>query len=211
LYAKKEVAREVASVNLSQTYYTDQRAAQYDRDYESSYSDDARPTNFSAVALLARVSPTDRVHGEFRTEWDPTVHTLKTLSASGSIRSGEWLDLSAGWSRRRLIPELPDYANPASATHYLNAAATMRSASNRLGGTYAFNYDLQGDFFLQQRILGYYNAQCCGVVLEWQTFNLQGIPGITVPQDRRFNISFSLAGIGTFSNFLGALSGQPQR
>ena len=211
LYAKKEVAREVASVNLSQTYYTDQRAARYDRDYQSSYSGQAAPTNFSAVALLARVSPTERVNGEFRTEWDPTVHTLKTLSASGSIRSAEWLDLSAGWSRRRLIPELPDFANPASATHYLNAAATVRSASNRLGGSYSFNYDFQRDFFLQQRILGYYNAQCCGIVLEWQTFNLQGIAGIAVPQDRRFNISFSLAGIGTFSNFLGALSGQQQR
>jgi LPS-assembly protein len=211
LYAKKEISREVATVSLSQSYYTDQRAAQYDRQYQSSYSADARPTNFSAVALLARVSPTDRVNGEFRTEWDPTVHTIKTLSASGSIRSGEWLDLSAGWSRRRLIPELPDFASPASATHYLNAGATMRSASNRLGGSYSFNYDFQRDFFLQQRLLGYYNAQCCGIVVEYQTFNLQGIAGITVPQDRRFNISFSLAGIGTFSNFLGALSGQQQQ
>lgn len=211
LYAKKEVAREVASVTLSQTYYTDQRAAQYDRDYQSSYSAAARPTNFSAVSLLARVSPNDRTSGEFRTEWDPTVHTLKTLSASGTIRSGNWLDLSAGWSRRRLIPELPDFADPASATHYLNAAATMRSATNRLGGSYAFNYDFQRDVFLQQRILGYYNAQCCGLVVEWQTVNFQGIAGISVPQDRRFNISFSLAGIGTFSNFLGALSGQQQQ
>jgi LPS-assembly protein len=211
LYAKKEVSREVASLSLSQTYYTDQRAAQYDRNYQSSFSGQAAPTNFSAVSVLARVSPTDRVNGEFRTEWDPTVHTLKTLSASGSIRRGEWLDLSAGWSRRRLIPELPDFANPASATHYLNAGATMRSANNRLGGSYSFNYDFQRDFFLQQRILGYYNAQCCGVVVEWQTFNLQGIAGITVPQDRRLNISFTLAGIGTFSNFLGALSGQQQQ
>lgn len=211
LYAKKEVSREIASVSLGQTYYTDQRAAQFDRNYQSSYSNSARPTNFSAVSLLARMSPTDRVNGEFRTEWDPTVHTIKTLSASGSIRSGEWLDLSAGWSRRRLIPELPGFDNPASATHYLNAAATMRTATNRLGGSYSFNYDFQRDFFLQQRILGYYNAQCCGIVVEWQTFNLQGIAGITVPQDRRFNISFSLAGIGTFSNFLGALSGQQQQ
>jgi len=48
-------------------------------------------------------------------------------------------------------------------------------------------------------------------VIEWQTFNLQGVAGVTVPQDRRFNISFTLAGIGTFSNFLGALSGQQQQ
>ena len=28
-----------------------------------------------------------------------------------------------------------------------------------------------------------------------------------VPQDNRFNISFTLAGLGTFSNFFGALGG----
>lgn len=211
LYAKKDVSREVASVNVSQTYSADPRAAQYDPNYPSSFGSGAKPTNFSAVKISTRLSPTDRVNGEFRTEWDPTVHTLKTLSASGSLRSGEWLDVSAGWSRRRLIPELPDFSNPASATHYLNAAASVRSASNRVGGSYSFNYDFQRDFFLQQRVVGYYNAQCCGIVLEWQTFNLQGIAGVTIPQDRRFNISFTLAGIGTFSNFLGALSGEQQQ
>ena len=157
------------------------------------------------------MSPTDRVNGEFRTEWDPTIHTLRTLSASGTISNGIWFDVSAGWSMRRLIPDLPDFSNPESATHYLNAATTVRTATNRLGGSYSFNYDFRRDFFLQQRILGYYNAQCCGLVLEWQTVNFQGIPGITIPQDRRFNISFSLAGIGTFSNFLGALSGGQQQ
>lgn len=211
LYAKKEVSREIVSVGVAQTYYTDDRAAQYDRNYQSSYSETALPTKFSPVLVTTRVSPTDRLSGEFRTEWDPTVHTLRTLSASGTLRNARWLDLSAGWSLRRLIPELPDFSNPASATHYLNAAASLRTASNRLGGSYSFNYDFRRDFFLQQRIQGYYNAQCCGVVLEWQTMNFQGIPGITVPQDRRFNISFSLAGIGTFSNFLGALSGQQQQ
>jgi LPS-assembly protein len=210
LYAKKEVSREIGSINISQTYYTDERAAQFDRNYQSSYSGQAKPTNFSAVAFTTRVSPTDRFQGEFRTEWDPTADALKTLSASGSFRPSPLLDLTAGWSRRRLIPELPDFSDPASATHYLNAAATMRSRSNRLGGSYSMNYDFQRDFFLQQRMLAYYNAQCCGVVMEFQTFNFQGVPGVTVPQDRRFNISFSLAGIGTFSNFLGALSGQQQ-
>lgn len=211
LYAKKESSREIASVNVGQTYYSDENAAQYDRNYQSSYSDQVAPTKFSAVAVTARVTPTDRFQGEFRTEWDPTVHTLKTMSASGMLRTGEWLQLSGSWSRRRFIPELPDYSDPNQATHAASAAATLRNSSNRLGGTYSFDYDFQRDYFLQQRIQGYYNAQCCGVVLEFQTFNFQGIQGISVPQDKRFNISFSLAGIGTFSNFLGALGGAEQR
>jgi hypothetical protein len=67
-----------------------------------------------------------------------------------------------------------------------------------------FNYDLLRDNFLQQRYFAYYNAQCCGVLAEFQTFNFVGA---RIPQDRRFNVSFTLAGIGTFSNFLGAFGG----
>ena len=59
---------------------------------------------------------------------------------------------------------------------------------------------------------GYYNAQCCGLILEFQQFNYPNLVNpLLIPQDRRFNISFSLGGIGTFSNFLGALAGQPTR
>jgi hypothetical protein len=32
-----------------------------------------------------------------------------------------------------------------------------------------------------------------------------------VPIDRRFNISFTLAGIGSFSNAFGAMGGAPSR
>jgi hypothetical protein len=119
--------------------------------------------------------------------------------------------LSGSWSRRRFIPELPGFDDPTQATHSVSAAATVRNRSNRFGGNYSFDYDFHRDYFLQQRILTYYNAQCCGVVLEFQTFNFQGVQGVSVPQDKRFNISFSLAGIGTFSNFLGALGGADQR
>jgi LPS-assembly protein len=211
LYAKKESSREIARINVSQTYYTDENAAQYDRNYQSTYSGQAVPSKFSAVAVTARMTPTDQFQGEFRTEWDPTVHTLKTLSASGTLRRGEQLQLSGSWSRRRFIPELPDFSDPNGATHTASAGTTLRSRSNRVGGTYSFDYDFQRDYFLQQRVLAYYNAQCCGVVLEFQTFNFQGVQGVSVPQDKRFNISFSLAGIGTFSNFLGALGGAEQR
>jgi hypothetical protein len=50
------------------------------------------------------------------------------------------------------------------------------------------------------------------VGFEYQTFNLQGsLVPTAVPQDRRFNISFTLAGIGTFSNLFGAFGGQQTR
>jgi LPS-assembly protein len=210
LYAKKGVSREILSVILGQTYYTDARATQFDQNYQSSFSG-VRTSKFTPVSLLVRTSPVDRVQGEFRTEYDQSVDAFTTFAATGSV-NGSIVQLAAGWSQRRLIPDLPGFDDPNRADHYLNAAASVRGARNRIGARYAFNYDLRRDTFLQQRYLAYYNAQCCGISVEYQTFNFNaGFAGIAVPQDRRFNISFTLAGIGSFSNALGAFGGQQGR
>ncbi len=210
LYAKRTSSREVLSVAIKQNYYTDALAALYAQQYQSSSYASTATSKYSALALSARTSPNDHVQGEFRTEWDPTFHTLKTLAAAGSVNSGN-LQASAGWSRRRYIPGLPGFDNPNFADHYMNGSANWHTRTNTLGVTYSFNYDLRRDSFLQQRYLGYYNAQCCGFGVEYQAYNYSSFTGATVPQDRRFNVSFTLAGIGTFSNFLGAFGGQSTR
>ena len=110
------------------------------------------------------------------------------------------------------MQELPGFNDPNRADQYINAATNVRGYRNRIGGMYTFNYDLLRDRFLQQRWMAYYNAQCCGIGFEYQTYNLQGTfiaPG--VQEDRRFNISFTLAGVGTFSNLFGAFGGQQGR
>jgi LPS-assembly protein len=211
LYGKKDVARELATVTISQTYYTDANAAQYDRQYQSAFTA-RKPTHYSPVALQVRSSPIERLQAEFRTEWDVTVHALRTIAASGTYVRGNWLNLSAGWSQRRFIPDLPGFNDPNRADQYVNAVVDLRGFRNRLGGSYAFNYDLLDDRFLHQRWIAYYNAQCCGIGFEYQTFNLRGSFVTTgIAQDRRFNISFTLAGIGTFSNLFGAFGGQQGR
>jgi hypothetical protein len=137
------------------------------------------------------------------------VHAIRTIGANGTFRRSTWFSGTFGWSQRRFIPDLDGFNDPRLANHFLNGSVDLRSERNRLGGTYAFNYDLRNDTFLQQRYIAYYNAQCCGLAVEYQMFNFQGaVPTIGVPQDRRFNISFTLAGIGTFSNLFGAFGGQ---
>jgi LPS-assembly protein len=210
LYAKRETAREILAATISQSYYTDQNAVDLDQQYQSSFSGGRAPTHFSPVALQVRTTPSERFQADFRTEWDARVSALRTLAANGTFNTGGGVFTSVGWSQRRFIPDLPGFDDPLRADHYLNATTTFQTARNRFGGTYAFNYDLRRDAFLQQRVLAYYNAQCCGVALEYQVFNWQGQPTVGVPQDRRFNLSFTLAGIGTFSNFFGALAGGQQ-
>ena len=209
LYAKKESSREILNVGLSQSYYTNAQAAQYDRNIQSGFNNGA--SNFTPVTLTARIAPTTGIQGTFRTEWDTKFHAIRTVAANGSFARGGRFQADGGWSQRRFVEGLPGFDEEQS-THYLNAAATVRTRRNNFGGTYSFHYDLKRDEFLNQRYMAYYNAQCCGVAVEWQSFNLEGsFAGVGVNQDHRFNISFTLAGIGAVPSFFGALSGQPNR
>jgi hypothetical protein len=63
---------------------------------------------------------------------------------------------------------------------------------------------------MQQRISAFYNAQCCGIAFEYQAFNLQGVGAYGVPKDRRFFLSFTLAGLGNFSPLNGAMGNVPR-
>jgi LPS-assembly protein len=217
LYAKRRdggamgQAREIVNVSVRQTYYTDARASLVDPSYLTSFGGGV-PRKMSAISLAARVTPTDGVNATFRAEFDPYFNAFKTLVAEGTYSYQQWLNTTTGWSQRRYIKGLPGYDDPKTQNHYLNSNTTFRFKHNRYGGTMSFSYDIFNNVFLQRRFIGYYNAQCCGFAVEYQTYNFAGItyaPGVRPPvtHDRRFNIAITLAGIGTFSNFFGALGG----
>jgi lipopolysaccharide assembly outer membrane protein LptD (OstA) len=208
LYAKKERSREVLSATLSQNYYTQAKASQYDQFVQSGFGA-TNPSKFGPLVLQVRGAPTDLIQGSFRTEWDSHTNAIRSLSGSGTVNTRDWLHTTVEWTQRRYIPTLLGFNTPSAATNYLNASADFRKPGNRLGGAYAFYYDLKRDEFLQQRYTAYYNSQCCGVAIEYQTYNLAGsFASFGVAQDRRFNLSFTLAGVGTFSNLFGAFGGQ---
>jgi LPS-assembly protein len=212
LYAKKDVAREIMSVTISQSYYTSATASQYDRNYQSSFTNGLKPTNFSPIAVEGHVSPVAGTDATVRAEIDSQVHKVRTVSANGSVGKG-WIQETAGWSLRRYIPELPGFNVESQATHFLYSATVIRKPGNSLGGLYTFNYDIRNGQYLQRRYMVFYNSQCCGVNVEYQTFNYSQITASTigVPHDHRLNISFTLAGVGSFSNLLGAFGGQQGR
>ncbi|HWP98879.1 MAG TPA: putative LPS assembly protein LptD [Vicinamibacterales bacterium] len=211
LYARRRggeasAPREVASLAVVQSYYSDARAAIYDRYYQSGFGG-RRPSNFSPVRIVLRAAPAATLQGEFEAEYDTDFGAVRTMRANAAVRRGDWLDATGGWSQRRYIPGLPGFDDPRRRDHYLNGMLTLRAPRNRFGGTYSFNLDVGRSAFVQQRLVGYYNAQCCGFGIEYQTFNFGAGLVAGVPRDRRFNISVTLAGIGTFSNFFGALGG----
>lgn len=197
---------EVVTVALGQSYYTDARAAQYDRYYQTSYG--TAPSKFSPLSLQVRAWPSEGLNAQFRAEYDTKFSAFRTMSADGTVAAREWLHSTFGWSQRRFIDGLAGFDDPERLDHYLNSATTWRALRNRIGGAYSFNYDVKTGRFLQQRLLNYYNAQCCGFGVEYQTFDLSGFnTTLPVQKDRRLNFSITLAGIGSFSNFFGAFGG----
>jgi hypothetical protein len=201
LYAKKETSREVLSVSVGQNYYSNEQAAGVDPQYQTAFNL-RPPSKYSPVRFSVRASPSDHYQSDFRTEWDHTTGTFQSIAANGVVNNAN-VQASGGWTLTKNIPVV--IGSPVTtSSHYLQGSLTLRTTGNRLGGTYSFHYDLFRDQYLQQRYFAYYNAQCCGLLVEYQTYN---IVGLSIPQDRRFNVSFTLAGIGTFSNFLGAFGG----
>ena len=197
------VAREILSIAVSQSYYTNARAAQFDRRYSTSFNRTGN-NNYSPVSILVRTDLNESVSAQVRTEIDSRFKAVRQITADGRLDVAEWLSTTNGWSQRRFIEGLPGFNNRDRLDHYINSYTSLRNTSNTIGGAYRFNYDIHGGRFLQQRLLVYYNAQCCGVSVEYQTFNFAGLGSrVPIPEDRRFNLSFTLAGLGTFANVLG--------
>jgi LPS-assembly protein len=198
------VVREILTVTLTQTYYSDSRAALYDPQYQTNPSAASVPTSpFSPVQLTVAARPLDRLSGQFRMEYDTKYRAVRTYGASGTL-SGANTQVSVGWSKRQVIPGLAGFNDPASADHFLNASTTLKQSDGRFGGTYALYWDIHHQTLLQQRIVAFYNSQCCGVTVDYQAVNVANLGISTVPTDRRFAISFTLAGLGSFSNPLGS-------
>lgn len=202
--AERSVSREFLNISVAQTYYSDEKASTYDSAYTSSLYNGEAQSKFSPVSLVVRGGPSAQIGATVRIEYDHVVSEISTLSAAGTFaQSG--VQVTGALSQRRVTFVSADGSNKYT---YMNGSAGYRRPDGRFGGGYTFSYDFFYDRMNQQRFTAFYNAQCCGITVEYQTFNLQGlITNYGIPRDKRFNIGFSLAGIGTFSNFFGALSG----
>ncbi len=211
LFAKRKqgegpsVAREILNLDVRQTYYTDARASQYDRQYGTAFTG-AAPYHFSPVAMTMTAMPTDRINASMRAEIDARYKELRTVSTNGNYIVGQWFRWSGGWTLTRFI-DPNGVSDPSRLYNFLNTSADFQFDRNHYGARYSLNYDIHNATFVQQRMIGFYNAQCCGFAVEYQTYNFGALSGVRVPQDKRLNFSFTLAGIGSFSNFFGALGG----
>lgn len=206
--AESSAPRELLSVSVRQSYYTDANASKFDTSYSYGYGNRA-PNAFSPVSLGARATPLVPLSVDYRLEYDPKAlpgsPKLLGMSLNGALRA-EDVSLSASWNRQAFSQRTSTGAIIA-ANQYIQGTSEFSLKQGRFGGQVSYNYDIARSTLLNQRYLAFYNAQCCGVNFEYQSFNYPDNNRFLIPRDRRFNMSFTLAGVGSFSNFFGAFGG----
>lgn len=202
--------REFLNLSVRQSYYTDANASQFDTQY--SYGFNVRAANpFSPISLVARALPIDPLAIDYRLEYDPEAlpgsPKLLGMGLNGTLRT-EPINVTGGWTRQAFALQTAT-GFISEANNLVRTESDFRIKQSRFGGRVEFQYDVTKKTLINQRYVGFYNAQCCGVSFEYQAFNYsnQVANRYLLPSDRRFNMSFTLAGVGSFSNFFGAFGG----
>jgi LPS-assembly protein len=212
LYARRKAgqlaqAQEIVTLEISQSYYTNAQASRYDPSYATNTTT-AAPSNFSPIKLNVRAAPSAAINAAVTAEVDREYLEFRTLTFTGGYNWTSRVQTNMSWSQRFLIPGLPGFDDPVGETRFLTFTTNARTVDNRYGSAYSLSYDIIKDSLLQQRLTAFYNAQCCGIAFEYQKASTAAFYGL--PSDRRFFLSFTLAGLGNFSPFNGAMNGVPR-
>ena len=130
-----------------------------------------RPSNFSPLASPSAPRRTPTFNATFRAEFDS-----RNSASCGRLARRPATTGRRVCSPRRLEPAvlhrgLAGFDDPDSLDHYLNVddratRATTASAASTRSTTTSCSRAM-----LQQRITGFYNAQCCGIAFEYQRYN----------------------------------------
>jgi hypothetical protein len=208
--------REVLTIGLQQTYYSNPLSGNYDTAYQSTYSTLApldvqdvdgdlqrrlQLTHFSPVALTLRVSPSNTFDTNARVEYDASRgRGLQTVSVGATV-NGAAFSAGANYSHSHIQPLSPP-------NNFLQGTTAIRGLDGRVTTTYNINWDIERASIVSQDIVFSYLAQCCGLQVEFQKYNFAQTSSIPYGADTRFNFGFILAGLGTFSNFFNSFGGQ---
>ena len=190
---------QMLTVGIQQTYYLTPRSSLNDTQYVSTQFR-PRSVDLSDVALTVKLTPSARLDSATRLEYDVHGEGLHVVSTSGTTRVGA-SSSTVNYSRYRKRPTV----TPESSLSWSTAVSLLNT---RARGGYSLTWDIGRAGIMNQSVGFSYLAQCCGIQAEFQKFKYpQSRADFPIPSDRRFNVSFVLAGVGTFSNFLGAFGG----
>lgn len=187
------------TLGVQQTAYLTPNASLNDTQYVSS-SFRPKAVDVSDVAFNVKVTPSARFDSTTRLEYNLQGEGLHVVTTGTTAQLGQ-SSTTINYSRYRRRPE----AKPESS---LSWSTALNLLEGRARGAYALTWDIGRAGILSQTVGISYLAQCCGIQADFQKFKYpQARADFPIASDRRFNVSFVLAGLGTFSNFFGAFGG----
>ena len=190
------------TVGLQQTYYTNPLSSLTDTSYVSS-NYHRKPLDLSDVALTVRFSPRSGIDSNTRFEYDVQGKGLQTMSTG---LSANWGNAANGTSTANISISRIQRESSTTPTGSINGGTVLSFVQGRIKGGYTLTWDIERSALLNQGFSWTYLSQCCGVQADFQKYKYAQNIG-PISSDRRFNLSFVLAGLGTFSNFFGAFGG----
>jgi len=195
--------RDFLYVGIFQSYYSNAQAASVDPSNPI-----ASAGTISPVQMNVRFYPTARVSANFTVlkntlQWPKPGQVQPSAQFSGSAvvpLDHDHLVVAAGWSKTNYYTAAQGFID-LPPVHALNVSTSLNLKD--WGATYAFHFDVVNQKFLQQHVVAYYHSQCCGFAMDYQAYSTVSS---TVPIDHRFAVTFTLAGIGSFSPPLGSFA-----
>ncbi len=196
------VVRDLLSLDIQQTYNSNQKATAYDQQIFGGLGDQSSQlppeSNFTPVRLTLNATPSATISGQFGLEYDTTFKAVRSFRASANVTQPRF-DFTGSWTKQQVIPGLPGYS-ASYAPHSISFSGRVRQEGGRASLSYSTILDIFNDRMLQHHFGAFYNAQCCGISVDylWRNLSHYGLRN-----DKRFSVSISLAGIGSFVNPLG--------
>jgi LPS-assembly protein len=194
--------REFLSLAIQQTYYSQTEATQFDFSYVSA-SRLPRVGHYSPVALSLRSQPWANVTATSRVEYDFQSGTPISTGVQGSAGPIRGVEVNGDLSR-----VFRQQLATGSKVFDTVVRAGSRVTARAMRASYSITRDINRGYNVQQSVGWSYNAQCCGLAVDYQAFNYPELAALfPVSADRRIHLSFTLAGLGTFQNMFGAFGG----
>ena len=186
-------------VGVQQTFYLTPNASLNDTQYVST-SFRPKAVDVSDVAFNIKVTPSARFDSTTRFEYDLQGGGLHVMTTGTTAQLGQ-SSTTINYSRYHRTPTSKSESS-------LSWSTALNLLEGRARGAYALAWDIGRAGILSQTIGISYLAQCCGIQADFQKFKYPvASANFPIASDRRFNVSFVLAGLGTFSNFFGAFGG----
>jgi lipopolysaccharide assembly outer membrane protein LptD (OstA) len=187
---------------VSQTYYLDIAASQFDPNYNYEnlvLGPGGVPTHYSPLRSQMRFRPNDFITSTFTLQYDVSFKQVRNFDLSTGVEYPTFR-FDAGWSRGNQVARNPE--NRRRTYDTLRGSSRWAVLPGRLALEAGADYNILDKKLLRVSGVLRYDIQCVGFLIEYIRSEYGARNG-----ERQFRFSVELANIGSMGNFMGQKPG----